>query len=93
MNRLVYNWERDELELDGKPVGKGRPLELYVMGYWLSGIVYRDASGWYLLTRDQIGIRLVAGLRARIPDISLIVTLPAPTDNPTNRQKSRSTPS
>jgi hypothetical protein len=77
MNRLVYNRERDELELNGKPVCKGWPLELYVMGYWLSGIVHRDNSGWYLLTRDQVGIRLAPGLRARTSDIALALTLPA----------------
>lgn len=77
MNRLVYNQELDELELNGKPVGKGRPLELCVMGYWLAGIVHRDNSGWYLLTRDQVGIRLAAGLHARTPDISLTVMLSA----------------
>lgn len=88
MNRLVYNRERDELELNGKPVGKGRPLELCVMGYWLSGMVHRDNSGWYLLTRDQVGIRLVAGLRARIPDISFTLTLPAHIENSMNFKKS-----
>jgi hypothetical protein len=30
--------------------------------------VQRDGSGWYLLTRDQVGILLAAGLHARIPD-------------------------
>jgi hypothetical protein len=77
MNRLRYNQDCDELELSGKPVSNGRPLELCVMGYWLPGIVHRDDTGWYMLTRDQVGIRLVAGLRARIPDIALTVTLPA----------------
>jgi hypothetical protein len=88
MNRLVYNRERDELELNGKPVSKGWPLELYVMGYWLSGIVHRDNSGWYLLTRDQVGIRLAPGLRARTPDIALALTLPARVENSLNYKKS-----
>jgi len=88
MNRLVYNQERDDLELNGKPVGKGKPLELYVMGYWLSGMVHRDNSGWYLLTRDQVGIRLVAGLRARTPDISLTLTLPAHVESSIHYKKS-----
>jgi len=74
MNRLAYNQDRDELELNGKSVGTGQLLELSVMGYWLPGVVHRDGSGWYLLTRDQVGIRLAAGLRARILDIAL--TLP-----------------
>ncbi len=77
MNRLAYNQDHDELELNGKPVGIEQPLELCIMGYWLPGVVHRDDSGWYLLTRDQVGIRLGAGLRARVLDIALVVTLPA----------------
>ena len=77
MDRFVYNQEYDHLELNGAPVRDGDILELYVIGYWLRGVVRRDASGWYLVTNDQVGIRLKAGLRAQVPDIALSVMCPA----------------
>jgi hypothetical protein len=35
------------------------------MGFWVSGMTAYDLSGWFLLTREQIPIRLRAGLVAR----------------------------
>jgi hypothetical protein len=87
MSRLIYNQRYDYLELDGTPVRKEDLLELYVMEYWLCGTVEKDASGWYLVTRDQVGIRLKAGLRARIPDIVLAITFQGNIESHFNHEK------
>lgn len=55
-----------QLGLDGSTVASGDWLELCIFGYWVPGQVYHDASGWYLLTLDRVGIRLRAGLQARL---------------------------
>ena len=87
MSRLVYNQRYDHLELDGALVRNGDLLELYVMEYWLCGTVHKDASGWYLVTRDQVGIRLMAGLRARIADGALAITFPVHVESHFNHEK------
>lgn len=55
-----------QLSLDGRILIPGDLLEVSVFGHWIPGRVEVDASGWYLLTLDQVGIRLSHGLRARL---------------------------
>lgn len=88
MSRIIYNQRYDQLELNGTPLYNGDNLELYVMGYWLPGTVHKDASGWFLVTRDQVGIRLVPGLRARLPDVSLTIMSPTQGEDFFNHEKS-----
>lgn len=52
--------------LQGRMLMAGDWLELCVFGHWIPGRVGVDASGWYLQTLDQVGIRLSNGLRARL---------------------------
>ncbi|GHO90230.1 hypothetical protein KSF_002780 [Reticulibacter mediterranei] len=58
-----YQW----LEISGSPLQMNEQIEIAVMGYWITGSIQRDAGGWYLLTDDEVGIRLRTGLRARRP--------------------------
>ncbi len=55
----------NQLALNGRVLQSDDRLELRVFGYWIPGQVAVDTSGWYLLTPDQIGIRLYTGLTAR----------------------------
>src|SRR2546421_7195164 len=74
MGTLMYNSERDSLELDAYELQKGERVEISVFGYWIPGQVASDTSGWHLLTPDQVEIRLHSGLTARYsePGISPI---------------------
>jgi hypothetical protein len=63
--KLVYNRERQRLELNGHLFQNGDWLELHVFGYWIPGQIAVDTRGWYLLTLGQVGIRLRAGLTVR----------------------------
>ena len=63
--KLVYNRERQRLELNGQLFQCGDWLELQVFGDWIAGQIAVDTRGWYLLTLDHVGIRLRAGLTAR----------------------------
>jgi CheY-like chemotaxis protein len=64
-NRLIYNQEQNCLELHGSLLQVGDVIEVAIMGHWIPGQVHRDASGWYLLTLDHVGIRLQPGVHAR----------------------------
>lgn len=55
-----------QFSLDGRILIPGDLLEVSVFGHWIPGRVEVDASGWYLQTLDQVGIRLSHGLRARL---------------------------
>jgi hypothetical protein len=57
--------EQQYLEINGHPLQRNEQIEIAVMGYWIAGSVQQDKGGWYLLTDDEIGIRLRTGLRAR----------------------------
>jgi uncharacterized protein DUF5348 len=59
--------EHQWLEISGYPLQPNQRIEIAVMGYWITGSIQRDAGGWYLLTDDEVGIRLRTGLRARCP--------------------------
>lgn len=65
MERLLTSQAGERLELDGHPLQDGDALEVRIIGSWVPGIALHDLSGWSLLTRDQIPIRLQAGLVVR----------------------------
>ncbi|GCE03832.1 response regulator [Dictyobacter aurantiacus] len=65
---LAFDEERNCLLLDGHELSSGENIEIYVFGSWIPGHVAIDAAGWYLVTLDQVGIRLHAGLLARSCD-------------------------
>jgi hypothetical protein len=68
--RLIYNQEQSRLELDGITLLQGVTVELNIFGFWISGQVEADASGWYLNMPNHAGIRLRPGLKARFPKTS-----------------------
>ncbi len=67
IDRLSYNANRRRLELGGVALLEGDLIEMCVFGHWIPGSLALDSSGWYLITPDQIGIRLREGLAARRP--------------------------
>jgi FixJ family two-component response regulator len=64
-NMLVYDDECSCLMLYGQKLSSGDNIEVQVFGSWVPGLVAVDAAGWYLLTIDQVSVRLHAGLSAR----------------------------
>lgn len=62
---LIYDAERNCLMLDGHELSRNDNIEIQVFGSWVPGQVAIDSAGWYLLTLDQVGIRLHTGLPAR----------------------------
>jgi signal transduction histidine kinase len=67
---LTYNSEWNSLELDGYELHCGESMEVSVFGYWIPGQLALDTAGWYLLTLDQVSIRLQSGLHARLGESS-----------------------
>ncbi len=74
---LIYHQEQNQLELNGIILRSGEGVEIRVMGDWISGQLHKDSGGWYLITSDQMGIRLRSGLLARFPDASSSLRLQA----------------
>ncbi len=68
---LIYDAERNCLILDGHELSSNDNIEIQVFGSWVPGQVAIDSAGWYLLTLDQVGIRLHTGLPARSSEFSL----------------------
>ncbi|GCE25491.1 hypothetical protein KDA_09750 [Dictyobacter alpinus] len=62
---LVFDEERNHLLLDGHELSCDEQIEIRVFGSWVPGQVAMDSAGWYLMTLDQVGIRLQGGLPAR----------------------------
>lgn len=62
---LIYDDARNCLILDGYELSQGENIEIHVFGSWIPGQVAIDSAGWYLVTLDQVGIRLQSGLLAR----------------------------
>jgi hypothetical protein len=58
----------EHIVLDEHFLQPGAMIELRVMNYWIPGRIERDRIGWYLVSFDQVGIRLRAGLVARFPE-------------------------
>lgn len=78
---LAFDEERNCLLLDGHELSSGENIEIHVFGSWIPGHVAVDSAGWYLVTLDQVGIRLHAGLLARSCDFRFsqqLVVQPAP---------------
>lgn len=75
---LVYNDEQKRLELKGHPLLQGEKIEIRLMGFWIPGSIQLDKGGWYLLTYDYVGIRLHAGLTARL--LRHVLTFPSPSE-------------
>jgi len=72
-NRFSYNTDLHRLELDGKTLFEGELIEICVFEHWLPGHAALDSSGWFLITPDLVGIRLLEGLAARRPRETLHV--------------------
>jgi hypothetical protein len=66
---LACNHEHKQLELNGRLLQLGDWIEIRIFGHWLPGKIAVDTSGWYLLTPDQIGIRLSTGITARLYEL------------------------
>lgn len=64
--KLVYF--SDHIVLDEHILQPGALIELRIMNYWIPGYIERDKTGWYLVSFDQVGIRLNTGLVARFPE-------------------------
>jgi len=62
---LVYDDECSCLMLHEHKLSSGDNIEVQVFGTWIPGLVAVDSAGWYLLTLDQVSIRLHAGLPVR----------------------------
>ena len=62
---LTYDSERDCLLLESHELSRGENIEIHVFGSWIPGQVAMDSAGWYLVTMDQVDIRLQTGLLAR----------------------------
>ncbi len=76
---LTYDDECSCLMLHGHKLSSGDNIEIQVFGSWVPGLVAIDSAGWYLLTLDQVGIRLHGGLPARSSEFRFSVqTVPQP---------------
>ncbi|GCE46041.1 hypothetical protein EI42_01246 [Thermosporothrix hazakensis] len=67
LERLTSRQQSEQLLLQGQPLYDGMFIEIRIFGHWLPGHVALDSTGWYLLTLDNVGIRLRAGIPARFP--------------------------
>ena len=76
MGTVMYNSERNSLELDGHELQNGDKVDIFVFGYWIPGQIALDTSGWHLLTPDQVEIRLYSGLTARYSEPGISPTPP-----------------
>ena len=82
---LLYDSERDCLLLEGHELSRGENIEIHVFGSWIPGQVAMDSAGWYLVTLDQVGIRLQSGLLARSSEFRFSTT---PTLQPVQQEAS-----
>lgn len=80
---LIYDDEHNCLILYGQKLSSGDNIEIQVFGTWVPGVVAFDSAGWYLLTLDQVGIRLHGGLLARSGEFRF-VDQAAPQPRPQN---------
>jgi FixJ family two-component response regulator len=63
---LRYDPQCNCLYLYDNEVRVGDNIEIRVFDTWIPGQVAIDSGGWYLLTPDQVSIRLHSGLSARL---------------------------
>jgi hypothetical protein len=66
MGQLIVHERDGLLELDSFLLQAGDQVEIRLIGVFVPGIIAHDQRGWYLLTRDRVGIRLQTGLLARL---------------------------
>jgi len=78
MGQLIVHQNEGLLELDGFLLQSGDRAEVRLVGSWIPGMIAHDQSGWYFLTRDEVGVRLRTGLLARLLSLSS-EALPLPT--------------
>ena len=67
--KLLYHQEQHYFELNGIVLGPENWIEIHVMGNWISGQINKDLTGWYLITSNQVGLRLRTGLAARFGQV------------------------
>lgn len=70
MEQLTYSQKDDRFELHGQPLHHGDRLEVRIFGFWVPGVLAHDQSGWYLITHEQVEVRMRAGLMGRLPRFS-----------------------
>jgi hypothetical protein len=70
MERLILYQKDELLELDGLLLHTGDRIEFLLLGSWVAGEIAHDPQGWYLVTRENVGIRLQTGLLARLLSLS-----------------------
>jgi Domain of unknown function (DUF5348) len=78
MGQLIIHEKDGLLELNSFLLQTGDQVEIRLMGAFIPGIIAHDQRGWYLLTSERVGIRLQAGLLARLSSLSSQF-LPLPT--------------
>jgi hypothetical protein len=73
MEQLIIHKKEGLLELSGFLLHTGDQVEVRLMGAFVPGIIAHDRRGWYLLTSNRVGVRLRAGLLARISSPFLLL--------------------
>lgn len=68
------------LEFQGKLLTEEDTIEICIFGHWLPGRLAHDSNGWYLLTPDNVGIRLRSGILARLPEGTPLISPPQSED-------------
>jgi hypothetical protein len=70
MGQLMIFQKEGLLELDGFLLQAGDRVEMLLFGAWVPGSIAHDRRGWFLLTREGMGIRLQTGLVAHLLSLS-----------------------
>jgi hypothetical protein len=70
MGRLIIFQQDGILELDGFPLQIGDWVEILLLDSWVSGIIAHDEQGWYMMTRERLGLRLQTGVIACLLSLS-----------------------
>jgi len=68
--QLIMHQKDSLLELNGFLLQAGDQIAIRLIGTWVCGTIAHDQWGWYLLTRNDTGIRLQTGLSARLLSLS-----------------------
>lgn len=68
--QLIMHEKDGLLELTGFLLQVGDQIAIRLIGSWVRGTIAHDPWGWYLLTKDGVGIRLQTGLAARLYSLS-----------------------
>src|SRR5260370_16590957 len=62
--KLLYHQKQGYFELNGIVLCPGMWIETHLMGHWVCGQLNKDATGWYIITSDHMGLRLRSGFLA-----------------------------